>query len=123
MTGFSPSARARPTTRPDAASVVFYQPAKTDFLTAVFGLAMPCSVDSLVEASMRAAIAFLIILALGAAAYASETITYQYDARGRLVQVSHSGSVNNNLVSNYTLDKADNRTNKTTTGSPNPPPP
>jgi len=37
--------------------------------------------------------------------------------------VSHSGSVNNNLVSNYTLDKTDNRTNKTTTGSPNPPPP
>ena len=25
----------------------------------------------------------------------------------------------NNVVTNYTIDKADNRTNKTTTGSPN----
>ena len=72
---------------------------------------------------MRALVAILIIILLGAAAYASETITYQYDARGRLIAVNHSGTVNNNLVSNYTYDKADNRTNKTTTGSPNPPPP
>ena len=72
---------------------------------------------------MRAIVAILIIVLLGAAAYASETITYTYDARGRLIQVSHSGSVNDNLVSNYVYDKADNRTNKTTTGSPNPPPP
>ena len=50
---------------------------------------------------------------LGVAAYAAETITYTYDARGRLVRVSHSGSVNNNVVTNYTIDKADNRTNKT----------
>lgn len=72
---------------------------------------------------MRALIALLIIIVLGAAAYASETINYQYDARGRLIQVNHSGTVNNNVVTNYTYDKADNRTNKTTTGSPNPPPP
>ena len=72
---------------------------------------------------MRALIAFLILLLLGVAAYASETITYTYDARGRLVQVNHSGTVNNNVVTNYTYDKADNRTAKTTTGSPNPPPP
>jgi YD repeat-containing protein len=72
---------------------------------------------------MRAFIAFLILLLLGVAAYASETITYTYDARGRLVQVNHTGTVNNNVVTNYTYDKADNRTKKTTTGSPNPPPP
>jgi len=30
--------------------------------------------------------------------------------------------VNNNVNSTYTHDKADNRTNKTTTGSANPPP-
>jgi YD repeat-containing protein len=59
---------------------------------------------------------------IGAAAYATETITYQYDARGRLVQVNRSGTVNNNVNSTYTHDKADNRTNKTTTGSANPPP-
>jgi YD repeat-containing protein len=57
------------------------------------------------------------------AAYAAETITYKYDARGRLVQVNRTGTVNNNVVTNYSYDKADNRTNKTTTGSPNPPPP
>lgn len=67
---------------------------------------------------MRAFIAFLILILLGVAAYASETINYTYDARGRLVQVNHTGAVNNNVVTNYTYDKADNRTNKTTTGSP-----
>jgi hypothetical protein len=72
---------------------------------------------------MKALVAILILLALGAAAYASETITYKYDARGRLVQVNRQGSVNNNVVTNYSYDKADNRTNKTTTGSPNPSPP
>jgi len=61
--------------------------------------------------------------AVAAAAYAAETITYKYDARGRLVRVERSGTVNNGVVTNYVIDKADNRTNKTTTGSPNPPPP
>jgi YD repeat-containing protein len=60
---------------------------------------------------------------LVAAAYAAETITYSYDARGRLIQVARSGTVNNNVTTNYTYDKADNRQSKTTTGSPNPPPP
>jgi YD repeat-containing protein len=63
------------------------------------------------------------IAAASAAAIAAETIDYRYDARGRLVRVEHSGSVNNNVATNYTFDKADNRTAKTTTGSPNPPPP
>ncbi len=72
---------------------------------------------------MRAAIAILVLIILGTAAYAAETISYTYDARGRLKQVAHSGTVNNNVVTNYAYDKADNRTNKTTTGSPNPPPP
>ena len=67
---------------------------------------------------MRAFVIFVSLLVLGAAAYATETITYTYDARGRLVKVSRSGTVNNNVVSNYTYDHADNRTNKTTTGSP-----
>lgn len=71
---------------------------------------------------MRAFAAFLILLNLGAAAHAAETITYTYDARGRLKQVARSGTVNNGVVTTYTYDKAENRTNKTTTGSPNPPP-
>jgi coenzyme F420-reducing hydrogenase delta subunit len=57
-------------------------------------------------------------LAVAAAAFAAETINYKYDARGRLIRVEHSGAVNNNIVTNYTYDKADNRTNTTTTGAP-----
>lgn len=64
----------------------------------------------------------LMIAALAAvAAVASETITYSYDARGRLVQVKHSGTINNNVTANYQYDKADNRTN-VNVASPNSPP-
>jgi uncharacterized protein involved in exopolysaccharide biosynthesis len=63
------------------------------------------------------------IAAASAAAIAAETITYSYDAKGRLVKVERSGNVNNGVTSNYSHDKADNRTNVTVTGSPNPPPP
>jgi YD repeat-containing protein len=66
-------------------------------------------------------IASLVAAIAAAAATASETITYSYDARGRLVQVKHSGSVNNNVSANYSYDKADNRTNLNV-ASPNPPP-
>lgn len=66
----------------------------------------------------------LLLLALmPSAASATETITYTYDARGRLVQVARTGTVNNGVTTTYQIDKADNRTNKATTGSPNPPPP
>lgn len=57
------------------------------------------------------------------AAMAAGKIVYHYDARGRLTKVERSDGVNANVVTNYTFDKADNRTAKTTTGSPNPPPP
>ncbi|HEY0112196.1 MAG TPA: RHS repeat domain-containing protein [Allosphingosinicella sp.] len=57
------------------------------------------------------------------AAWAAETITYSYDARGRLIQVARTGTVNNGVTTSYTLDKADNRTSKTTSGSSNPGPP
>ena len=63
------------------------------------------------------------VVLTAAAALASETIVYRYDARGRLVKVERTGTVNNNVTTAYTLDKADNRTKKETTGSPNPPPP
>jgi YD repeat-containing protein len=67
---------------------------------------------------MRAIFVFAVLLVLGVAAYAAETITYTYDARGRLISVNHSGTVNNNVMTNYVNDKADNRTNKTTSGAP-----
>jgi YD repeat-containing protein len=57
------------------------------------------------------------IAAAPALAIATETITYTYDNQGRVVQVQRSGTVNNGVVTNYSYDKADNRTNKTTTGS------
>lgn len=41
---------------------------------------------------------------------AQETITYQYDALGRLVEVSTDGGPADNVNSDYTYDKAGNRT-------------
>ena len=72
---------------------------------------------------MRALVALILLVILGAAAYAAETVTYSYDARGRLIRVSHAGSVNNNVVTNYTYDGADNRLTKATNNSSNPPGP
>jgi YD repeat-containing protein len=64
------------------------------------------------------ALAATFIAVTAAAAWASETITYTYDARGRLVKVVRSGSVNNNVSAEYKYDKGDNRTNVNTV-SPN----
>lgn len=61
-------------------------------------------------------------IAVAVAAQAAETINYSYDARGRVVAVNRTGTVNNLVNTTYNIDKADNRLNKTTTGSPNPPP-
>ncbi len=70
---------------------------------------------------MRVFLLFALLISVPATA--AETITYTYDARGRVVQVVRTGTVNNGVTTTYTHDKADNRANKTTTGSPNPPPP
>lgn len=51
--------------------------------------------------------------AIATAAGASETINYSYDPRGRLIQATHSGTVNNGVRSCYSLDKADNRLTQT----------
>lgn len=59
-----------------------------------------------------------LLLASFDAAVASETVSYTYDARGRLIQVQHAGSVNNGLVTTYSFDQADNRSNKTTSSPP-----
>ena len=62
---------------------------------------------------MRFAISTIAIglMALGAssAAYAGETITYTYDALGRLVKTVSSGTVNNNQTHSICYDEAGNR--------------
>ena len=61
----------------------------------------------------------MVVAALASGlAGASETVNYTYDAKGRLVRVAHSGTVNNNAVVNYSFDKADNRVNVNVTGAP-----
>jgi YD repeat-containing protein len=64
-----------------------------------------------------------ILLALGGlvaagAAAAAETLSYRYDARGRLVRVERSGGPKSGAVTNYSYDKANNRTNRTVSGAP-----
>lgn len=61
-------------------------------------------------------------VALAGVAIAAETQKYRYDAKGRLLKVERTGTVNNGVITEYTHDKADNRTRLLTTGSPNPPP-
>lgn len=58
------------------------------------------------------------LIAAAGIASASETITYSYDAKGRVVKVQHAGSINNNVVANYSYDRADNRTNLNVSGAP-----
>jgi len=58
------------------------------------------------------------LVALTGVSGASETVNYTYDAKGRLVKVEHSGSVNTNVVANYTFDKADNRATVNVSGAP-----
>lgn len=60
------------------------------------------------------------ILAAGGAR-AGSTTTYTYDALGRLVQASTTGTVNNGVQMSTTYDPADNRTTYQVTGSANGP--
>lgn len=56
-------------------------------------------------------------MAMSGLLHATETITYKYDAKGRLVRVTHAGTVNNGLTTVYSHDKTNNRTNLKTTGA------
>lgn len=69
---------------------------------------------------MKRSSSLLLLLALWSPdrAFASETINYTYDAKGRLTQVAHSGGPASGLNSTYTFDAADNRTNTSVTGAP-----
>ncbi|WP_338445661.1 hypothetical protein V5F89_10845 [Pelagerythrobacter marensis] len=63
------------------------------------------------------ALAGAILAMLPIAAQATETVTYTYDAKGRLVKVERSGTVNNGVDTEYQHDKADNRKRVKTTGA------
>ncbi|MGJ3232384.1 MAG: RHS repeat domain-containing protein [Oceanicaulis sp.] len=52
-----------------------------------------------------------------ASAAASETVTYTYDARGRLVEVEHTGGPAAGTKTTYEYDDADNIKRKKTTGA------
>jgi hypothetical protein len=69
------------------------------------------------------AIGIAAFIAVAAPSMAGETITYSYDAKGRVVSVVRTGTVNNGVTTTYTHDKANNRKTVVVTGSPNPPPP
>jgi hypothetical protein len=71
---------------------------------------------------IRAGLLGLLLLGAASPATSTETVTYTYDAKGRLVKVVRTGTVNNNVTVEYTHDKADNRTRLKTTNSPNTPP-
>ena len=58
----------------------------------------------------------LILLPISAAT-AAETVTYTYDALGRLVKKVVTGTVNNGVQVEYTHDAADNRTKVKVTGA------
>lgn len=66
-------------------------------------------------------VALLVALTSAFMAYApvqaAETITYKYDAKGRVVKVERSGTVNNGVQTQYSHDKANNRKNVTATGA------
>ena len=66
----------------------------------------------------KLALATLALGLFGSVALAGETVTYTYDARGRLIKVVHTGTVNNDNQVCYKLDKAGNRTRvKSTVGT------
>ncbi len=73
--------------------------------------------------TLSKAMVAMLLASASTSALASETTTYTYDAKGRLVKVVKSGSVNNGVTTDYTHDKADNRTNVKVAGSANPAPP
>ena len=72
--------------------------------------------------AVRASLISAAVASFTIPALSAETITYSYDAKGRLVKVVRTGTVNNNVTVDYEHDKADNRTRLKTTNSPNPPP-
>lgn len=66
---------------------------------------------------LRLAMVAVLLGQAGSACLAAETVTYTYDAKGRLVKVDHAGSPNNGVTTTITLDAADNRRSVKTVGA------
>lgn len=62
------------------------------------------------EISFRLAALLTMSAVLAGRALATETQTYIYDELGRLIAVTHSGTINNGLKASYCHDPASNRT-------------
>ncbi len=84
----------------------------------MFLLCSDSQIESGKEEEMRIPVLIAGLWGLAASAQAAETITYSYDARGRLKQAVRSGAVNNGVATSYQFDRAHNRKRKTTTGTP-----
>jgi hypothetical protein len=69
---------------------------------------------------IRSLFAISVGLGAGASSMAAETVTYTYDALGRLVTSTVSSGPNSGLNTALTYDGAGNRTALTVTGSTNP---
>ena len=77
---------------------------------------------------MSRKVGYLLSVAVGASVVsagseASETVTYTYDALGRLVAVSTSGGPNDDVNVSTAYDPAGNRSNYSVTSGAPPPPP
>jgi YD repeat-containing protein len=72
--------------------------------------------------SRKAAVGLILLsmLAMGTSASSSETQTYTYDAKGRLIVKKSTGTANNNQTHSYCYDKAGNRVtyDSNATGTP-----
>ncbi len=62
---------------------------------------------------MRQLLIIAAIVTTPIVAQAAETITYTYDAQGRVIQVRSTGSTNGPSTTTYQYDKAHNRVHET----------
>lgn len=78
---------------------------------------------NVLKKTLRTVVLVGVVAVPPAVAYATETIAYKYDAKGRLITVERTGTVNSGVKAQYNHDKADNRTTIVVSGSTNPTPP
>lgn len=61
----------------------------------------------------------LMLTAASERAFAQETVTYEYDVKGRVTKVLRSGGPSNGVQTTYQYDPADNRSLVKVENSPN----